>query len=232
MNNRTIIILGMHRSGTSALAGSLEQAGVYLGDVNRSSPDNVKGNRESLRIMTLQEDILQRNGGSWDKPVNAAQWQRIHFAMRDCVIECHETRPVWGFKDPRTLLVLQGWLKALPNAELVGIFRHPFLVAESLYVRNKITHENGLNLWLEYNRILHWYLNRHNCFSLIEFCHENNKFQVQIEKLVTSLGLAENSLSFFDSTLKQSVIPDLSSESNAKSAINLYRNLQSLRTFE
>ena len=46
-NNRTIAILGMHRSGTSALTGSLEQAGLYIGDTNHHADDNIRGNRDN-----------------------------------------------------------------------------------------------------------------------------------------------------------------------------------------
>jgi len=42
-----ILILGMHRSGTSCLAGCLEEAGLYLGDVNLKAGFNKKGNREN-----------------------------------------------------------------------------------------------------------------------------------------------------------------------------------------
>jgi len=46
-----LIILGMHRSGTSALAGSLEGAGLNLGPVSTHEVDNAKGNREDTRII-------------------------------------------------------------------------------------------------------------------------------------------------------------------------------------
>ncbi len=43
--HKTVLILSMHRSGTSCLAGSLQQGGMYLGDVYEHSPHNIKGNR-------------------------------------------------------------------------------------------------------------------------------------------------------------------------------------------
>jgi len=78
VENRTVIVLGMHRSGTSALAGSLEAAGLCLGEINEYSEDNKKGNRESKSIMTLHNDLLERNGGSWDNPVPNLKWDSIH----------------------------------------------------------------------------------------------------------------------------------------------------------
>ena len=65
---RSVVILGMHRSGTSVLAGSLQEAGLVLGDVVTQAPHNKKGNRENRAIMFMQEDLLQSNGGSWDNP--------------------------------------------------------------------------------------------------------------------------------------------------------------------
>ena len=65
---RPIVMLGMHRSGTSVLAGSLHEAGLALNDVVTQAPHNRKGNRESRAIMFMQEDLLKCNGGAWDDP--------------------------------------------------------------------------------------------------------------------------------------------------------------------
>jgi len=43
----TVAILGMHRSGTSCLAGSLQELGLYLGEVYDQNPHNPRGNREN-----------------------------------------------------------------------------------------------------------------------------------------------------------------------------------------
>ena len=59
-----VVVLGMHRSGTSCLAGSLEQQGLFLGEVNTSAPWNRRGNRERFDVMNLQGDILEASGGS------------------------------------------------------------------------------------------------------------------------------------------------------------------------
>ena len=56
---RVVAVLGMHRSGTSALAGSLEQHGLFLGRVSTSNPHNPKGNRESAEVRRLNEDVLR-----------------------------------------------------------------------------------------------------------------------------------------------------------------------------
>src|SRR6266446_4453200 len=151
MPGRIIAVLGMHRSGTSCLVGLLEQAGVFLGEVSRKNPSNLKGNGENPRIMALHEELLRINGGSWDAPPETVVWPRELKTRRDGIIGDYRGAPLWGFKDPRTLLALDGWLEALPGLQFVGIFRHPLSVAESLERRNGFSLEKGLRLWSAYN---------------------------------------------------------------------------------
>jgi hypothetical protein len=73
--SQAVLILGMHRSGASCLAGSLQEAGLYLGEVKTAAPHNAKGNRESRAIMALQDDLLRANGGDWDTPPEQVVWQ-------------------------------------------------------------------------------------------------------------------------------------------------------------
>ena len=65
-----IAILGMHRSGTSCLAGSLQEAGIYLGDVVTSAAHNQKGNRENVHSMMMCWAIVVGRGMSSPLPVN------------------------------------------------------------------------------------------------------------------------------------------------------------------
>lgn len=224
--SRAIIILGMHRSGTSALAGSLEEKGVYLGDVNSHSPDNVKGNRESRNILTLNEDILNASDGSWDAPVTNLVWSPLHKVTRNLIVDSFKGKPIWGFKDPRTILVLDGWLQAVPNAELVCIFRHPFLVADSLFRRSAMCYAKGLKLWITYNRILKWHLDRNERTFIVEFSGCKNVFEKQLNSLLVDLELSAGVSSFYNSDLKQSIIPNLHEQPNSTEALSLYTNLQ------
>jgi hypothetical protein len=155
---RAILIVGMHRSGTSCLAGSLQQRGLHLGDVQESSLHNRKGNRESLRIMHLNEALLVHGGGSWDRLPEEITWTGEHAAERDAIISMLESGSVtgcWGFKDPRTLATLPFWYDGIDGAvTLVGSFRAPTLVARSLHARGRMPYEAGYELWRIYNVLL------------------------------------------------------------------------------
>ena len=63
-----LCVLGMHRSGTSCLTGSLQEAGLYLGDCHTWNPHNLKGNRENQEIVDINDRVLADNGGAWDAP--------------------------------------------------------------------------------------------------------------------------------------------------------------------
>ena len=201
--NRSIIILGMHRSGTSALAGSLQENGLELGEIVRAAPHNRKGNRESWAILHMQEDLLQKNGGSWKDVPDVVRWFDLHRAVRDAFIDGFQGAKVWGFKDPRTLLTLEGWLEVLPDAELVGIFRHPIRVASSLHERDGLALEEGVALWRRYNEKL-LALHRRRSFPLVEFHEDPEVFRAKLRQLGEALRLPGRfrALRFFEDGLR------------------------------
>ena len=225
---RVLAVLGMHRSGTSALAGSLELAGVHLGDTFAPAFDNPKGNRESTRVLALHDDLLHRGGARWDRPEGNLPWEPIHRALRDAIIDCNREASIWGFKDPRTLFVLGGWLRALPRLEPVGIFRHPLLVAESLRRRNDFPLERGLELWLTYNRVLRWHHERLHGFPLVEFDIDPVRFTARLDGLRDALRLKKPAESFFEPSLRQQTVPDAPKSASLKPALALYGKLQRL----
>ena len=205
-----VLILGMHRSGTSCLAGSLEEAGLYLGQVNTAAPHNAKGNRESRAIMDLQDDLLRANGGDWDAPPREVIWSAEHRARRDAIIATYPTDRIWGFKDPRTLLTLPGWLEALPTVRFVGTFRHPLAVAASLQARNEIAIEKSLGLWEAYNRLLLDYQRQWN-FPVVSFDWPPEHYRQRLKAILPTLGLnaPATGFSFFESALRRNEAPKL-----------------------
>lgn len=149
-----VAVLGMHRSGTSSLAGSLEEAGLHLGEVVTQAQHNRKGNRESLAVRDLNDRLLDHNGGAWDRPPASLLWDDDFRTQRAAVIAAHAADWRWGFKDPRTLLTLAFWREGIPDLALVGTFRHPLAVAASLERRDGLAPEVGLRLWEAYNERL------------------------------------------------------------------------------
>jgi hypothetical protein len=205
---RVVGILGMHRSGTSCLTGSLQEAGLFLGDCHTWSRHNLKGNRENQSFVDLHDSILAANGGAWDVPPAKVIWSSEHIARAIALLEEHASVPVFGFKDPRTLLVLQGWKQLLPAMEFVGIFRHPNAVATSLEKRSAIAREDALKLWYSYNSVLYQeYKNKP--FPLLNFDNEEIVLDEKIFHVVSEMGLDGRSgeEKFYSSELKSTVDP-------------------------
>lgn len=200
--NRVICILGMHRSGTSCLTGSLQQGGLFLGKHHTWNDYNRKGNRENQDVVNLHEAIFKANGLSWKQPLRPASWKTLwrhpapvwqpqHIARAREILAEYAVQPIWGFKDPRTLMLLQGWLKLLPDIEMIGIYRHPLAVAQSLASRPAlpVTVEEGLRMWYEYNtRLLQQFKRRP--FPIVCFDWHEEKFHKRLDDLHQQLGLA------------------------------------------
>lgn len=182
----------MHRSGTSCLAGSLQQRGLHLGEVYESRPHNRKGNRENQRIMDTNNAVLACSQGSWDDPPAQLRWDReCALAGQSIVDELasgSNGRP-WGFKDPRTLLTLPFWLERMPRPKLVGTYRHPASVARSLTARNRrMSLDDGLQLWMEYNRRL-LALHAADPFPVVCFDGVGEDYVRAVDRVASRLGL-------------------------------------------
>lgn len=183
-----IIILGMHRSGTSCLAGSLQEAGVFLGDVVVSAPHNEKGNRELKSLRILHERVLNESGGSWRRPPSSVHWSDECKEIQRSLVDQIGGDYSWGFKDPRTLLVYQRWIDEFPDARFAGTFRHPDAVAASLCRRDKMSYEAAIDLWMKYNRLL-LSISSEWGFRLIEFDADIDCYSYALGILAAELEL-------------------------------------------
>ena len=185
---RLIAVLGMHRSGTSYLAGSLQEAGLILGDCHTWNKHNEKGNRENQKFVDLHDAILEANGGSWDTPPAKIVWSNEHIARAKALLAEHAGAPNFGFKDPRTLLVLDGWKHLYPSIELIGIYRHPNAVAKSLEKRSSKSREESLKLWYAYNKALfdEYKINK---FSILNFDNDEADLDEKMLGAAAEMGL-------------------------------------------
>jgi hypothetical protein len=186
---KVICVLGMHRSGTSCLTGSLQAAGLQLGKHHTWNRYNTRGNRENQDFVDFHEDLLAANGGSWDRPPRRLNYSAADVARaRDLVTGFEDER--WGFKDPRAMLALHLWNRVIPDAQYVGIFRHPLAVRDSLQRRDaRTTEETCLKLWFHYNRLLYREYRRRP-FPLLCFDWDEETFHDKLNSVISDLGLA------------------------------------------
>jgi hypothetical protein len=146
-----VLLLGMHRSGTTLLAKMLAELGMHLGR-------NLEMHHESVFILDSNDWLLQRAHGAWDNPLP------IRY-----LLECDDTLPplvqeltrrveglaflrryvgpghlraflsnepvLWGWKDPRTTATWPLWLSVFPRARAITVHRNGIDVAASLWRR-------------------------------------------------------------------------------------------------
>jgi len=209
--NRTcVIILGMHRSGTSCLVGTLQTYGLFLGEVFDRNKFNLKGNRENKSIVNLNNTILKVSGGNWHNPPGNIEWEKKHKRKRDKIINnliSSSKNSIIGFKDPRTVFTLPFWTEGLPNVKLVGTFRNPTCVVESLKSRHSESKNQTIDyheIWKKYNKKLLEYLGIKN-FPIIPFDIEKDEYMNSIKRIIKYLGLYSPDVieppPFYDGTL-------------------------------
>jgi hypothetical protein len=154
------VVLGMHRSGTSAVAGFLAKAGFYAGEEDELLPaaeDNPKGFFERTDVNALNDHLLEELGGAWDKPPSRAIVAERTPAWRGRVEEVLAgldagagNRPL-VLKDPRISLLLPAWLPVLASRfAIVLVDRNPVDVALSVRRRDKRPLYVALALWQIY----------------------------------------------------------------------------------
>ena len=151
-------ILGMHRSGTSALAGVLDIMGLEFGNkLMPATEANPKGYFENLSINALNEKILFENNSNWadiyfkvDDIPQELFLQYIEEA-KDIILEDFKYAESFVIKDPRIALLFPIWenacLKLGYKIKVILPQRNPLEVAKSLQKRDGFPLEKSLLLW-------------------------------------------------------------------------------------
>ena len=158
--SRAVLLLGMHRSGTSAIARGLRALSVYLGnDFLDAQPENPTGYWEDKGAVALNERLLEALGLKWDDASaidrRAFERRRVRALRRDATRYLKRTffsSPLWGFKDPRTIRVLPFWQRTLRECDVddsyVVVIRNPRSVTASLFARQAMDVDASYRLWL------------------------------------------------------------------------------------
>ena len=156
------MVLGMHRSGTSALARVLDLCGADIGArVLGRSAGNEAGHWEDALAVEVHQQLLASFGATWDTPFGVpADWaageaaQAAARRVRAYVAGDRAAHPLWAAKDPRLCLFAPLWIDAAREARqplgAILVVRHPLEVAASLAARDGIGEGRALLLWLEY----------------------------------------------------------------------------------
>jgi LPS sulfotransferase NodH len=149
-----IVVVGMHRSGTTLVVRLLDELGLFVGA-------RTQMNHESVFFRRLNDWLFHQAGASWDHPVPMEALVRDD-RVRGLAIEYLQnvvgtvrrtsylgvgravrTRSIgdlsvpWGWKDPRNSFSLPVWHEVFGAAKVVHVIRHGVDVAASLRVRQQ-----------------------------------------------------------------------------------------------
>ena len=154
-----IVVLGMHRSGTSATTHLLGELGCeFGGELLAGREDNPDGYFEHKDVVETHNDFLRAVGRAWDDPrpwqgeleSEAAAEARQHLA--EIFERDFASRKLWVLKDPRLCRLLPLWSEILDRADVrfAVVHRHPLAVARSLERRDGMHRSRALMLWLRH----------------------------------------------------------------------------------
>lgn len=160
-----IIVIGMHRSGTTMVVKLLEHLGVFFGKKQEI-------NSEAVFFLRLNEWLMLQSGGSWDNPGSARRLFENPEVLS--VLKENVNRIIgspllasflgarrylkhrglltldfpWGWKDPRNTFLLPFWLELFPEAKVIHVYRNGIDVASSLQVRvQKLVKRGRIQSW-------------------------------------------------------------------------------------
>jgi O-antigen biosynthesis protein len=160
---KVIVVLGMHRSGTSVITRGLQVLGVELG--NQLMPpfegNNSKGFWEDVDINGLNIEMLDSLNSEWHfltpiQPADVDTLCKNGYLQRavDLLRAKTSGAKVFGFKDPRVAKLLPFWKEVFAqgqlNVEYVLVIRHPLSVGDSLAKRDGFDIQKSHLLWLEH----------------------------------------------------------------------------------
>lgn len=177
MTSSTLLVAGMHRSGTSLVASAVARMGVDLGR-EFAPPDsrNRRGYFEDIEFLSLHRKILRAcspldESGHVDWGWTEGERFEVHRSARfrdearRLVASRGGRSRWWGWKDPRSTLLLDFWDALLDDARYVLVYRYPWEVADSMqrigeevFLRHP---EWSIPIWSFYNRRLVDFYRRH-----------------------------------------------------------------------
>jgi len=223
-NTEVLIILGMHRSGTSCLAKCLMGMGV-----NFTLPKIMDGywekHVEYYHVNQLNDRIIK----NWKNPVlkrnkfiSILLKQKVKLFIKNNLYQ----DDLIGLKDPRLCITFDYWFKNSSTIKILGIFRRPEEVGKSLEIRDeygKTSFENGVNLWRIYNEQLLKVHDKHP-FPILDFNLSKIEFGKSLERACFGLGIKYSDRIF--SEIFRDKERHHYSENISKKCKNVYSELQ------
>ncbi len=157
-----LLVLGMHRSGTSALARTLSLLGAALPkDMLEANETNLSGHWEPARLIALHDEMLSEAGSRWDdwrafdpSSMGPDRLQHYHEQIKTLLLEEFADEPLFVLKEPRICRFVGIYKAVLADIGVTPLFvlpnRNPLAVAASLEKRDGMTGSFASFVWLRH----------------------------------------------------------------------------------
>jgi glycosyltransferase involved in cell wall biosynthesis len=240
---RICVVLGMHRSGTSAVTRGVVALGAHPGDnLLPANKYNEKGYWEDADIYELNNRILDELYYNWNDVdttktnrfesflslykqhffENAIKILNKRFSYSDTIV----------IKDPKINILLPFWKEVFnhftDDVRYMVVTRNPLEVAKSLNNRDSLPMSKGMKLWLYYNYRMLQDLDRD--FLTITFSRLLEDLDVELYRIsqFLELPIKEESINIFKNDFIQKKLKHYSSDHivlDNKSISSLYSEM-------
>jgi len=200
-----ITVIGLHRGGTSAVAGVLHHLGVHMGDdLLPPSPHNPKGYFEDRKFVELHDQII----GDWKDPqVNFEPYREAYTAL---VRERERQHELWGIKDPRMCFIFSYFARIARGCRAISVCRDPRLCAESLFARGGHTLEEAAVISWNYWHAKYRQLDNFPCrteqgrYTFVDYEQLLADPEYVVREIAAFVGLepTQEAIDFVDPTLR------------------------------
>lgn len=185
MQSKTLMVVGMHRSGTSLISNWLYRCGLQLGEhLLEAGNGNEEGHFEDIEFLKMHEEILTSNdfpasGYVYDKVIDISVYQLEK--LKSVIKVKNQRYRQWGWKEPRTCLFLDLYRELLPNSKYLVIVRDYAAVVHSLLKRDFAEYEQKYLRGKKLQRFVWLYLRRQNASRKFYKTHAEDYLKIYIE---------------------------------------------------
>lgn len=200
VERQAILIAGMHRSGTSAVARMVNLLGADLGQsFIPPKEDNERGFWENEKFLTLHANFLAQFDCLWHDPIRFPEnWlasknaSQFHDTLAKLLESQFERSALFAVKDPRLSFLAPLWLPVLENLGIKATFilpvRHPHAVAASLEKRDGFSRAHSNMLWLQH-LVESEAVSSKQSRVFVHYDALLTDWRTQLQRITTSLGI-------------------------------------------
>jgi len=202
MKQKAICILGMHRSGTSAITRSINLLSAHIGQESDLVPPdyyNSEGFWERKDVVEFHESLQRKFKTTWDSVIPLSEdWhlsediKSYKEELKDLIRNAFTEYPLWAWKDPRTCIFVEVWKDVLKELDVDTVFLHiirnPLDVVRSFERIKNFNRGGVLGTWLNYNRTALRATSGH-CRAFIHYDKFMQDWEGELRRVFRELGL-------------------------------------------